>query len=322
MLVGIKALRMKNHVQAWIKATASVTADEAQAPSQQSLKQKKMMSRSAWLAHCAVRKVMIEARWQANREEIGCFLGVGASGCETEDLTAILNASMEQNQFSIARFGHFGLAACNPLFAFHLMNNFTLCHSAILEGIGGPNSAFFSRGIGTVTALSEALYTLKGGVCRRALVGAADDARHPVTFSELRRNYDVSLNEKWTEASAILAISTERGAASIYVEDCHYYGVVQDESLASIKIGESDLLFIAPWGKVVRNRLRHFFGKNKDIIDITKAQGESLAATPAVAWVTAIRELDVRATKKKAVVISAGIDGGLGIVTFVKEALP
>ena len=45
------------------------------------------------------------------------------------------------------------------------MNNFTLCHSAILQGPAGPNSAFFSRGGGTLLAISEAMAALIEGEC-------------------------------------------------------------------------------------------------------------------------------------------------------------
>ena len=87
----------------------------------------------------------------------------------------------------LVRFGAQGLAAANPMFAFQLMNNFTLCHGAIAAGLQGPSSAFHSRGAGTVTALREAAFAIAGGDVGRACAGGADSALHPVTLAELDR---------------------------------------------------------------------------------------------------------------------------------------
>ncbi len=135
-------------------------------------KRRKLMSRAAELSTLALHRVLEDAGWRDAREEIGFWAGVGASGGELGELTALLTE---------------GLGACSPLLAFQLMNNFVLCHAAIGEGVGGPSGAFFSRGAGTTMALCEALAALEEGDCKRAIAGGADSALHAVTRAELRR---------------------------------------------------------------------------------------------------------------------------------------
>ena len=142
------------------------------------------MSRSAILASMATDAALRETGWhtlprrEGTLEDVGFYLGVGASGGSVTELTAMLAASVENRELSLTRFGNQGLAAVNPLFAFQLMNNFTLCHSAILHGTQGPNAAFFSRGTGTVVALLEAAHAILEDECGRALAGGADSGVH------------------------------------------------------------------------------------------------------------------------------------------------
>jgi hypothetical protein len=97
------------------------------------------------------------------------------------------------------------------------MNNFTLCHGAIQEGLAGPNAAFFSRGAGTVLALCEALAALDEGDCERAVAGAADSALHPVTWAELTREGRAARPP--SEAAALLALSAAPHGALAVIEE-------------------------------------------------------------------------------------------------------
>jgi hypothetical protein len=171
---------------------------------------RKMMSRGAYLAAAALGDLMHEVGWtDEQREAAGYFLGVGASGGSLDDVTALLDASLigEHPAFSLQAFGEHGLAACNPLLAFQLMNNFTLAHGAILEGLGGPNGALFSRGSGTTAALIEAVHAIRAGDCDRAVAGGADSATHPVTLAELTREGFIQRGLIAAEGAAIVALA-------------------------------------------------------------------------------------------------------------------
>jgi 3-oxoacyl-[acyl-carrier-protein] synthase II len=159
-------------------------------------RQKKMMSRAARLAAAAMRQALDDAGWpREERGAIGAFCGVGASGGEMDELQALIQE---------------GLGAVNPLLAFRLMNNFTLCHGAIAAGLGGPSGAYFSRGPGTASALRAAVRALEDGDCARALVGGADSALHPVTQAELAREGRLG---DWAEGAAMIALTSSPDGA-------------------------------------------------------------------------------------------------------------
>ena len=160
----------------------------------------------------AARAALADAGWDRDDvSDVGMYMGVGASGGSVVQLETMLAASMDTGALSLADFGRHGLRACNPLFAFQLMNNFTMCHAAILSGMRGPNMALFSRGGGTVCALAEAIHALEdpSEPCERALVGGADTALDPVTRSELIRAGWLAEGFVPAEAAGLLALSAD-----------------------------------------------------------------------------------------------------------------
>jgi hypothetical protein len=254
-----------------------------------------MMSRAAYLAAAAVKLGLREEALAAlgvPPAEMGCFLGVGASGGDMDELAAMLGPSVVGATFDVPRFGDAGLRAANPLFAFQLMNNFTLCHAAILAGLQGPNAAFFSRGAGTVTALREAAFAVGGGEAPVAFAGGADSALHPVTALEMARAGVVAP----AEGAAVLALATEtNGAMPVRLERAETLPDAAPALVgATVRISGAD-------------------------IDIDAALGHSLAAGPALAWVVA---LDVLAglPHGRVWVETAGLDGVTTVVELAKGA--
>lgn len=152
-------------------------------------RQRKRMSHSAYMATLTLGKLIESMGWQTCAIELGYYLGVGASGGDMGQLHDLLEYSRVDGAFDVARFGQEGLLASNPLFAFQLMNNFTMCHGAVIHGVGGPNAAIFGHGVGTTCALEEAAWSILDGHCERAIAGGADSAVYPVTAAELERTY-------------------------------------------------------------------------------------------------------------------------------------
>jgi 3-oxoacyl-(acyl-carrier-protein) synthase len=268
-------------------------------------KSRRLMSRSARFAAIAAHDALREAGW-IERGDVGYWLGVGASGGPLGEIVAMLKVSVDHGAVSLARLGAEGLLASNPLHTFQVLNNFAMCHGAILEGTGGPNGAFFSRGGGTVHALAEAVHAIESGDCDRALAGGADTALHPVTWAELVRDGFGGLVP--SEGAAVLALARDGDAPLALVEHVS----VGDDTQA---VEGADLIVIAPWGEPARSRLRELARDAAEIIDVTRWRGEALAATPALAWLAALDRI-VAKRARRAAILSIGPDGELGVVVL------
>lgn len=286
-------------------------------------KARKMMSRGAYLAARCLALLGREVAWAPEaRGGAGYFLGVGASGGALEDVTALLDASIVDGGFSLARFGADGLGACNPLLAFQLMNNFTMCHGAILEGLGGPNGALFSRGAGTAAALIEAVHAIREGDCERAVAGGADSAVHPVTRAELARDGFVARGLVPAEGAGLVALEAGEAGLAI-VEGAGIAGGADaaaiDEAVAGTA-GGVDLVVIAPWGPPAGEVLRAWVADRVPgalVVDASAVLGDALAATPALAWLAAL-DLLAAGRAARALVLSAGTDGDVGAVLLAR----
>lgn len=286
---------------------------------------RKMMSRSAYLAARCLADLIRATGWT---EETGYFLGVGGSGGSMDDVVALLEASIVDGEFSLPRFGDRGLAACNPLLAFQLMNNFTMCHGAILEGLRGPNSALFSRGAGTVAAIAEAVYAVRSGECPRAITGGADAPTHPVQAAELARDGFLSRGLVPADGVGMLALAPAT-SGDVIVEGVAYVSgrarapreaVVDVFERVSTRDRETQTIVIAPWGPPAVEPLRAAAGQrfpDAAIIDISPL-GESLAASAALAVCVAVDTL--RDRPGRVVVLTLGIDGDPGAITLARGA--
>jgi hypothetical protein len=312
---------------------------------------RKMMSRAAYLAAAAVRAALREpavASLDVAPAEIGCFLGVGASGGEISELEAMLRESVAGGAFQLDRFGDAGLRAANPLFAFQLMNNFTLCHAAILAGLQGPNAAFFSRGAGTVRALREAAFAIAEGDAPAALAGGADSALYPVTAFELSRG---DARARPSEAAAVLVLSARPTSVRLHRAEilraspspgasgaglspfggeakqdlpsavAELYFPLAPRSGERIGVRGPALVVVSASDPDARAALADAAARADatEIIVVDRLFGETLAAAPAIAWTIALDWLGTRPAGS-ARVVSRGLDGELGVVELVKEA--
>jgi 3-oxoacyl-(acyl-carrier-protein) synthase len=284
------------------------------------------MSRASQLASIAVKRALREADFRDARHEIGCFLGVGGSGGSVGEVEAMLSTSVTEGALSYRLLGNVGLSACNPLLTFQTLHNFTLCHPTIAEGLGGPNGAFFSRGAGTLVALEEAAASIREGDCTRALAGGADTALHPVTWAELARTGYAENGLIPGEGAGVLALTSSGEGALAELESVAIHRArgktlerVTTRALHEVAAGAPalpDHVVIAPWGDASRACLRACVEARLQRVAMTDASrifGESLAASPALAWVLGV-DLLVRGAATRVLVLSHGIDEELGWV--------
>jgi len=182
------------------------------------------------------------------------------------------------------------------------MNNFTLCHGAILESVGGPNGALFSRGAGTVAAIAEAVHAIASGECARAITGGADAPTHPATLAELAREGFVARGLRVSDGAGLLALA-RCAIASGRGRPIH-------EALDEITRGldRIDLVVVAPWGPPADDALRSF--ATRYAAPVVATDTECLAATAALAVIAAAARLD----RGRALVLTLGIDGDPGAI--------
>lgn len=279
---------------------------------------RKMMAPAAVLATAAVDRLLRDLAWD-DRADIGCYLGVGASGGAIDDFIALLRESLADGAFSTARFGARGLAAANPLLAFQLMNNFTMCHAAIHAQLGGPNGALFSRGAGTVHAIAEAVHAVASGECERAIAGGADAPTHPATVAELARS---GYTHVVRDAAAVLGLEVATPGAVI-VERCRVasgrgrpIGTAVDAAVGDLSA--CDLAVLAPAGPRADDALRSWLGARVPAARIIACSDDSLAAAMATAVVRATEQL---ADGERALVLGLGVDHDPSAVVLAKEAM-
>lgn len=290
---------------------------------------RKMMSGAAYLAARCLADLLPAI--SADRTAIAYYLGVGGSAGSLDDVTPLLAASIADEAFSLAAFGDRGLAACNPLLAFQLMNNFTMCHGAILEGLGGPNSAIFSRGAGTVAALAEAMHAVRSGEAAYAITGGADVATHPVTLAELAREGHLARGLCPADGAALLALGAATSRDDVILEGCAHAsgrgraggGAINaaiddaiDDAIARCRApGTPSTVVLAAWGPPAADLLVAYAAARfaSAAVEIV-APGETLAAAAALAVVSAARAL--RAAPGRTLVITLGVDGDPGAVVL------
>lgn len=287
-------------------------------------RQLKLMSRGARLSCVATRSLFLDSP-ALPREETGFFLGVGASGGAVEELEAMLEASFAGERFELGRFGGEGLGACNPLFAFQLMNNYTLCHAAIREGLRGPNAALFSRGSGTVLALAEAHHAVAAGECAVALSGGADSALHPVTWAELYREEGKGMLPG--EGAALLALAGDAPTKPLgFLERCEVHpgrrGPAQalERTRRSLMALEPECVVLAATPRR-REAARELAASvcPESTFESTGLFGETLAASASLAAVVALDLLQEGEVRRAAVLVM-GPDGDVGLLGLAREA--
>ncbi len=246
-----------------------------------------MMSRGALLGAVAMTRAIEDAGWEAPGQ-VGCWMGVGGSGPDMTQLEALLRKSYLEGRLSMAELGGRGLRAVTPLFAFQLMNNFSMCHGAILNGVDGPNGVFYSRGAGTAYALEEGWHAIASGACDFALVGGADDALHPLASEELRREGWLARGITPGEGAAVLALSSRPTGPRVLAGNAGPLLALRDQQRVDRRL---------VWGATPE--LQECLGPGEPL-DLPAC----LAATPALAWVEALRDLEGTTRVR-----TAGLDG-------------
>jgi hypothetical protein len=166
-----------------------------------------------------------------------------------------------------------------------------------------------------------------------ALAGGADSALHPVTWAELLREGYAERGLIPGEGACVLALADHAEAPIAFVDHCSIHwagGPASAPDLSGLleairpfadPARAVDLVVLAPWGGGAREALRelartHF--SEALTLDSTARLGDALAATPALAWAAALDQIASGAARR-ALIVSAGIDGQVGAVVLSRD---
>jgi hypothetical protein len=281
-------------------------------------KQRKLMARAAELS-TAVVHALLEVVPAIDRTDLGLFAGVGASGAKLDELLRLVRVCAEGGALSYEKLGTDGLAACHPLFAFRIMNNFTLSHPAIAEGVRGANGAFFSRGAATTHALVEAAWAIHEAQCERAIVLGADAAEHALTVEELRREGHTI--DTPSEAAAALLVATARDAsAKAFIVDATSARldphVDMRSALSAIDLQSDTTIAIIADAGLRAEALASL--RTKHVVDLVAVCGSLLAAGPIVGACLAVDRI-TQGHDARCAVLSVDWDGALSQKTFAAK---
>ena len=282
----------------------------------------RLMSRGARLGSIAARSALEHAGLDADaRDQAAWFCGVGTSGSVPAEIEAVVRASLDDGQaWSDRRMCERGLKVFHPLRTFALMPNMTLCHSAIAFGVRGPSAAVFSRGAGTVDALTLAACAIADGDSPTAIAGGADTALDCLTWAELVREAHVERGLVPGEGAGAIVLARSAAHALAWVTGAAIRTAGTDLPRAVRElldeVGAAETYVLAAWG-VLAEVARAVIGDAR-ILDQCALIGDALAATPALAWCAAL-DL-VRVGHRSVVALSAGVDGRIAGVRFVREA--
>jgi 3-oxoacyl-(acyl-carrier-protein) synthase len=294
----------------------------------------RLMSRAARLSAIATRVALDHAALPADRRErAGFFCGVGTSNSAPDEIAAVVRAAIgEDRAWTERRMCERGLKVFHPLRTFALMPNMTLCHAAIAFGVRGPSAALFSRGAGTAIGLVEAAWAIADGDCDAAIAVGADTALDCLTWAELVREGHAARGFVPGEGAGALVLAADGdalawiasaavGARAIASQDMRLAsstaewrcGAIEDVARVLDEVGDGDEHVVVAHGAVA-DVVRSARPRAHDLHAIA---GDALAAAPALAWCAAIDR--IRAGARSVVAISAGIDGHVAAVRFVRD---
>ena len=171
-----------------VTGTGAVAGDADPTPFLRLRKLRKFMGRQDDLAVTAAGRALAAASLGSPLgERCGLYLAVGYIPFEAADMDQLLDASLEGDRFSMARFASDGLGAINPLLTFRVLPNMPAFHISVSFDVQGPYVVTYP-GVGQFyCALEEAFAALESGAIDVALVGGVADQRNALVEHHFSR---------------------------------------------------------------------------------------------------------------------------------------
>jgi 3-oxoacyl-(acyl-carrier-protein) synthase len=210
----------------------------------------RFMNRDAMLAVIAARRAMQDAGMKIGRdyppEEVGLVTATGLAGIALEEVSRMVtNATGEDGQFDLRRFGSVALRQVRPVLSFKILSNMPACFVSISEGIQGFNAVYTPWEGQGAQAIVTGIRALEHGDAACVLVGGCDAKAHVLGFIALEQQ---GVFESWkrakmgtipSEGACFLVLEerehAQRRGARLYarLEDCTVGTIADDEDRAA-----------------------------------------------------------------------------------------
>lgn len=181
-------------------------------------KLRKFMGRQDDLAVAAAGRALQSAGLAAPLgERCGLYLAVGYIPFEADDMERLIEASLDGEQFSMARFASNAFSAINPLLTFRVLPNMPAFHVSLNFDVQGPYVVSYPGPGQFYCVLEDALAALESGAIDIALVGAVADQRNVLVEHHFSRIAPAVEASRLANGAAFLVIeravdATARGA--------------------------------------------------------------------------------------------------------------
>jgi 3-oxoacyl-(acyl-carrier-protein) synthase len=176
-------------------------------------KLRKFMGRQDELAVAAAGRALESASLRAPLgERCGLYLAVGYIPSEGDDINQLLDASLEGQQFSMARFAANAFGAINPLLTFRVLPNMPAFHVSLNFDVQGPYAVSYPGAGQFYVVLEEALAALESNAIDVALVGAVADQQNMLVEHHFSRIATPIEPARLVNAGAFLVIERTRDA--------------------------------------------------------------------------------------------------------------
>ncbi len=145
-------------------------------------------------------------------ERTGLYLAVGYIPFQEQDIRPVLAASLEEGEFSMARFAGGGYQRAHPLLTFRCLPNMPAYHVSVNFDIQGPYLVTYPGAGQFYLALEEACAALREGRIDVALVGGVAHQRNFLVEHHFRRILPPVSADRLRDAGGVLVLETKAAA--------------------------------------------------------------------------------------------------------------
>lgn len=195
-----------------LTGAAAVVGECDPIPYLKSRKSRKFMGLQDDLAVVAAGKALESAERPALGERAGLYLAVGYIPFADADIAPVLEASLNEGNFDVRRFGAGGYQKAHPLLTFRCLPNMPAYHVSACFDVQGPYFVTYPGPSEFYSALEEARIALESGAIDVALVGAVAAQSNFLVRHHFARIEPPVAADQLRDVAAMLVLERDAGA--------------------------------------------------------------------------------------------------------------